>query len=157
MAMQEPLHQPESHHPSEQWHASAHDPSPEHIERSEHIVTQAAAPVEMPPSPATDAPVSSDAPTEIIKDPELITIENILAEHMDDFFKSLSRQQQQEFKETGEMTAVRIRTIIHQSVYRIKDIVSLIVQWLRTLPGINRFFLEQEAKIKADKIISIYK
>jgi hypothetical protein len=31
------------------------------------------------------------------------------------------------------------------------------LQWLKLLPGVNRFFLEQEAKIKTDRIIHLKK
>ena len=36
-----------------------------------------------------------------------------------------------------------------------KKIFQLILEWLKLLPGINRFFLEQEAKIKTDRIIHL--
>ena len=38
---------------------------------------------------------------------------------------------------------------------KVKKILKLILEWLRILPGINRFFLEQEAKIKTDRIIQL--
>lgn len=94
--------------------------------------------------------------TQGVSDPELRSIETILAEGMEEFFLSLPPQQQLSFKATGEATAVKIRDLIHRGSYRVKDIVQLIVNWLKSLPGINKFFLEQEAKIKADKIVDRY-
>jgi hypothetical protein len=35
----------------------------------------------------------------------------------------------------------------------VKKILALIRDWLKLIPGVNRFFLEQEAKIKTDKIL----
>ena len=32
--------------------------------------------------------------------------------------------------------------------------MSLIREWLKVIPGINKFFLEQTVKIKTDKIIN---
>jgi hypothetical protein len=90
------------------------------------------------------------------KDPELLAIELILAEGLEHFFISLNRQKQLDFKAAGEATAQKIKQLIHRGRYRIKDIISLIIIWLTTLPGINKFFLEQEAKIKADRIIHYY-
>jgi len=29
------------------------------------------------------------------------------------------------------------------------------LDWLKILPGVNKFFLEQEAKIKTDKILAL--
>ena len=89
-------------------------------------------------------------------DPEVREIENILAENMGNFFLSLSQEKQLEFKSAGEETAQKIQRALHTKATRIKDIVSLIINWLKTLPGINKFFLEQEAKIKADKIMKRY-
>ena len=34
-----------------------------------------------------------------------------------------------------------------------KKILKAIVGWLKMIPGVNKFFLEQEAKIKTDKIL----
>jgi hypothetical protein len=33
--------------------------------------------------------------------------------------------------------------------------VDVIKRWLSIIPGINKFFLEQDAKIKAEKIIKL--
>ena len=38
---------------------------------------------------------------------------------------------------------------------KIKKIFELLLQWLKLLPGVNKFFLEQEAKIKVDQIMSL--
>ena len=91
------------------------------------------------------------------KDPELKAIEDILAEGLEEFFLNLPPSDQQSFKRTGEETAQKIRIVIRKKTSRIKDIVALIAKWLKALPGINRFFLEQEAKIKADKIVQRFR
>ncbi len=91
------------------------------------------------------------------KDQELVGIESILAEGLEGFFLSLSKPQQLEFKRIGEETALKIKETLHRKAMQIKDIVLLIINWLKTLPGINKFFLEQEAKIKADKIVSQFR
>ena len=36
-------------------------------------------------------------------------------------------------------------------------IIDVIKKWLSIIPGINKFFLEQEAKIKTDKIMELKK
>ena len=38
---------------------------------------------------------------------------------------------------------------------KIKKIFSLLLAWLRMLPGVGVFFLEQDANIKADKILAL--
>lgn len=90
-----------------------------------------------------------------MKDEVVIKIEKILEEGMNDSFQRLSPIAQQEFKLKGEQTASQIRDLLKDSHVKIKKILRLILDWLRMLPGINHFFLEQEAKIKTDKIISL--
>jgi len=54
-----------------------------------------------------------------------------------------------------EQTAFKIRELMRGAHVKIKKIFRLIIEWLRMLPGVNIFFLEQEAKIKADKILAL--
>lgn len=90
-----------------------------------------------------------------VRDSITVQIEHIMEEGLQEAYKELSTIEQQEFKIKGEETAWQIRTLLNQAKIKIKKIFKLLVEWLRMLPGINRFFLEQEAKIKVDKIISL--
>ncbi len=90
-----------------------------------------------------------------VKDETIIKIEKILEEGMNDSFQRLSPVAQQEFKLKGEQTATQIRDLLKDTHVKVKKVLRLILDWLRMLPGINHFFLEQEAKIKTDKIISL--
>ena len=40
---------------------------------------------------------------------------------------------------------------------KVKRVLELIYEWLKTIPGVNKFFLEQEAKIKTDEIMELEK
>lgn len=82
-------------------------------------------------------------------------IENILEENMEEMFLSLNPDQQRQFKLAGERTAQEVNQLLESAKLNIKKIISLIKQWLAVIPGINKFFLEQEAKIKADEIIKL--
>lgn len=90
-----------------------------------------------------------------IKDEATIQIEHIMEEGLADTYQELTIIQQQEFKIKGEATAWQIRNLLKEAHVKIKKIFRLLVEWLQLLPGINRFFLEQEAKIKADKIMGL--
>ncbi len=96
-------------------------------------------------------------PTQIpqVRDEITIKVENILEEGLKDVFKELSPVERQKFKIQGEETAFKIRDLLKSTHLKVKNIFQLILEWLKMLPGINRFFLEQEAKIKADKIITL--
>jgi len=91
------------------------------------------------------------------KDVAVIKIEKIMEEDLGDIYQTLSPIAKQEFKIKGEEAAGKIWELMRTTHVKAKKIFQLIVQWLKFLPGINKFFLEQEAKIKTDKILSIKK
>lgn len=98
------------------------------------------------PRPAIPTPV---------KDAVMVKIEKIMEEGLNDSFQRLSPVAKQEFKLKGEQAASQIRELLKSTHVKVKKILRLILDWLRILPGVNHFFLEQEAKIKTDKIIAL--
>lgn len=84
-------------------------------------------------------------------------IDSILSEGLNDVFLEMNQRQQQIFKEEGEKTATKINIILSSAKVKLKSIINLIKIWLKLIPKINSHFLEQEAKIKADKIIKLKK
>ena len=72
-----------------------------------------------------------------------------------DMYLSMSPDKQMEFKEKGEVTATKIREIVSSAKVNAKKVFHLIRDWLKIIPGVNRFFLEQEAKLKTDKILFV--
>lgn len=82
-------------------------------------------------------------------------IDDILSEGLHDIFMNMAPAQQQAFKNKGEETVVKINELLSKTKVQIGKIISLIRDWLKMVPGINQFFLEQEVKIKADKIIKL--
>ena len=92
-----------------------------------------------------------------VRDAITVRIEKIMEDGLADAYRELTPIQQQEFKIKGEETAFKIRDLLKSAHLQVKKIFRLILEWLKMLPGINRFFLEQEAKIKTDKIIALKK
>ena len=43
--------------------------------------------------------------------------------------------------------------LLGQVKVKIDQIVSVIRRWLMIIPGVNKFFIEQESKIKAQKLL----
>lgn len=82
-------------------------------------------------------------------------IDSILSDGLHDIFLQLDPVKQQEFKKAGEETVVKINTLMQKAKFKVDKIIDLIRKWLQLIPGVNRFFLEQEAKIKADRIIKL--
>ncbi|MBU0636729.1 MAG: hypothetical protein ABH818_00760 [Patescibacteria group bacterium] len=80
-------------------------------------------------------------------------IEKILESGLEKAYNDLPNDKKEKFKIIGEQTAAKINLLLNKAKIKIKDIINLIKQWLLFIPGINKYFLEQEAKIKANKII----
>lgn len=80
-------------------------------------------------------------------------IEDVLAEGLSEYYESLTPGQRKAFKAEGERAASAIETLLKKAHVKVIEIVRIIKRWLSLIPGINQFFIEQESKIKADKLI----
>lgn len=109
-----------------------------------------------PPEPTPVAHVPLPAIPSRPVDEVARRVEKILEEDLSDAFGRLSPLAQQEFKLKGEQASKKIRELLRSTHLKVKKIFHLIFEWLRLLPGINHFFLEQEAKIKTDRIIQLH-
>ena len=84
------------------------------------------------------------------------SIESVLEEDLGDLYTQMDPQYQQAFKVKGEETAKAVfQIVMYESKIKVKKIVDLIRRWLTIIPGINKYFLEQEVKIKTDKILAL--
>lgn len=115
-------------------------------------------PAQAPPSDKTKVPAPPAAPSPAA--PALLAplareIENVLQEGLVDIYRGLTPSQQADFKRRGEATAQKISTLLNRVKVKIREILRLIRDWLKTVPGINKYFVEQTAKIKAEKIIKL--
>ncbi|MFH1193902.1 MAG: hypothetical protein V1661_02825 [bacterium] len=108
-------------------------------------------PVPAPPIAPSSQPAISD------KDEELLMIENILSEDVLPIYSQLSDARKQVFKQKGEETALKIKIMLKQAKIRAHEVFELIKKWLQMLPKISTLFLEQEAKIKTDKVLQLKK
>lgn len=88
----------------------------------------------------------------IIKDPRVKEIEDILSAGLGEYYTTLNPVEQKKFKESGEETAKEVHSLLQMTIVKIEEIIGVIKKWLQTVPGLNKFFVEQSAKIKADKI-----
>ena len=103
----------------------------------------------MPPFPATALPPV--APEKI----QLKDIERILSEDLEEIYGQLPPAKQQEFKLAGEATARKIKELLERTKVKVKKIAKLVWRWLKIIPGVNKFFLEKESKIKTDNILRL--
>ncbi len=82
-------------------------------------------------------------------------IDKILSEGMSNIFLNLPENKQQEFKREGERTVVKINEMMQKAKVKVNKIINLIKHWLKIIPNTNKYYLEQEAKIKTDKLLKL--
>ncbi len=110
-----------------------------------------------PTSAPAPAPVPARPPTPSVsgKPAELVAIESVLSENLGDLYQQLDPATQERFKTKGEETATKIELLFQSAKASAKKVLDLIRSWLSIIPGVNKFFLEQEAKIKTDKVMAL--
>lgn len=87
--------------------------------------------------------------------PLLKEVESILEEDLGEVYHKMSPAAQAAFRQSGEETASRIIVLLRTVRHHTTRVYRLIAHWLKQIPGVNRFFLVQEAKLKTDKIIEL--
>ena len=80
-------------------------------------------------------------------------IDDILEEGLADIYLNMSPSEQSRFKIKGEETTKNIVSLLSKTKVKIRKIVQAIIEWLKMISGVNRFFIKQTAKIKTDKIL----
>ncbi len=108
--------------------------------------------VSVPVTTAPAQPVLTEERIQLRKD-----IERVLEEDLGDIYLSLQPQSRKQFKAEGERIAGKIEQLLSHVKVKLVEVVRLIRAWLMLLPGVNAFFIEQEAKIKAEKILALKK
>jgi len=100
--------------------------------------------------PAPTAPLAHFTPAE----KEYKAVEGILEENLQQLYLDMPVEDRQRFKNAGEATADKIIALVRENGKNIVwKIIRLIADWLSMIPNIKKFYIEQEAKIKADKIL----
>ena len=107
-------------------------------------------PVMLPPA----APAARPAPSSL-KSEALRNIESVMEADLAEVYKTMPPDVKQEFRKKGEETATQIEKMLYQVKVHSKKIFQLLFIWLRIIPGVNKFFLEQEAKLKTDEIMRL--
>ena len=82
-------------------------------------------------------------------------IEKTLEKGLEKTFGEMPPDLQIQFKTKGEEAAQKIRGMLARAKEMARNILELIKSWLGLIPGVSKYFLEQEAKIKTDEILKI--
>ncbi len=135
---------------------------------------EASAVVEVPKTPEVQSPAPEQPVEQVIQEPIVQKtpvdvnplpvettskikkeIEAVLEEDVKELYLAMNPSDQQKFKAKGEETTAKINEIVNSAKVNAKKIFHLIRGWLKIIPGVSKFFLEQEAKIKTDKILIV--
>ncbi|MEY4744569.1 MAG: hypothetical protein RL272_514 [Candidatus Parcubacteria bacterium] len=109
-----------------------------------------------PAPPASVAAKRPEAPPEA-KDKYRVRVERALEQNLWDLYFALPQGVREKFKEEGETAAAALRAAIETKRVRPSTVLHAVNRWLKTIPKVNPYFLEQEAKIKTDKIMELVK
>jgi len=101
--------------------------------------------------------ITTPAPTTLSMKEREKQIEKFLSGGLEEAYLKMTASEREEFRRVGEKTARDINSILTKAKVKTKKIIELIKKWLTLIPGVSRFFLEQEAKIRADKIMELKK
>ncbi len=82
-------------------------------------------------------------------------VETILEEDLGDIYQGLTPETQERFRVVGEQASRQIAQLLMDVKLQVEKIIALIRQWLRLIPGVSKFFLEQATKIKMDKLMRL--
>jgi len=106
------------------------------------------------PAPAAQAPAPRPAQQPpIAKDEVVIHVEKIMEEGLGALYATLPEDAKPIFQKKGEEVAEEVSTMVRSLKFEVSKVLRLIREWLLTIPKVNRFFLEQEAKIKTDRLV----
>lgn len=103
---------------------------------------------------AAAAPATEAAPA-VPSDEVMVEVEKILGDGLGDYVESMPEAARMRFLTKGRDVSTQIAVMVRSLKVEIRHVVTLIRDWLLTIPGVNRYFLEQEAKIKTDRIITL--
>ena len=109
----------------------------------------------------SDVPVVRDVSSAQLvtpqKDDLTMQIEGILEEGLGQLYTTLPEDAKPLFRQKGEETSHEISSFLRRAKVKASQILQLIRDWLLTIPKVNTFFLEQEAKIKTDRLLELHR
>ncbi len=105
-------------------------------------------------SVAAAAPVVEQAPV-VQEDEVVLEVEKVLEEGLGEYVEAMPEDAQKRFRVKGREVSTQIARMVRSLKIDLHQTITLIRDWLLTIPGVNRYFLEQEAKIKTDNLVTL--
>lgn len=123
-------------------------------EAKEHFLEEQAVKEDAPTS-AVPVKAQAPAPVQVRRQSDEVTVrvEEILERGLGDIYSKLPDSAKPLFKKKGEEVSGQIATMVRTFRVEASKVIRLVRDWLLTIPNVNKFFLEQEAKIKTDAVL----
>lgn len=128
--------------------------APEKITVPETLPTEKQAEIQKSQVTTPVSPPKQETPK---KSKRLKGIEDILSADLGEAYNKLDKDQKKAFKDKGEEIALNVNEMIKKGKFKVKKVWQWIRAWLKMIPGVNQFFLEQQTKIKVDKLMNYSK
>lgn len=125
--------------------ASEIRPIPE--QKQPGVSASTARPIPAPPTAVATAPAPKTSTRK--------EIEDVLSDGLSALYQSMTPDEQRKFRAAGEVAAATIEELLTTFKATARKVLDIIRSWLAMIPRVNTFFLEQESKLKADKILSV--
>lgn len=106
-------------------------------------------------TPATQATPAQEAAPPVEKDQVTQEVEKILEDGLGEYIPDMPDEAREKFIKKGGEVAGEVSGMVRSMNVQVKRVLDLIRDWLLTIPGVNRYFVEQEAKIKTDRIVDL--
>ncbi len=84
-----------------------------------------------------------------------VKYEELMADGLETAYMSMTPVQQEKFRIKGEQVAKAIEDLTVKLKLTARKVLHLLRAWLKLIPGVNKYFLEQEAKLKTDEIMKM--
>lgn len=123
---------------------------------SEAVQTQPAVQV-VAQEPAQNQAVAAPAPAVIAVPPDKVAedVQKILEDGLEEAIVTMPEDAKQRFLQKGKEIGTIVSDMVRHYKVEVKRVLSMLKEWLTAIPGINKFFLEKEAKIKTDRILEL--
>lgn len=136
-------------------------PTPEvqkQVEQQQPAPAEQQRPVEVPRPGASAQTQTQAAPAPAPqavqpKTPVRQNIESVLSSGLTEVYQGMTPEEQQQFRVAGEEAASTIEQLMTGFKATARVVLDVIRNWLMMIPRVNKYFLEQESKIKTDQII----
>lgn len=110
---------------------------------------------ESAPTQSSGTVAATNAYPAASKDETTVNVERVMEEGLGQTYSKLSEKDKIRFKQEGERVVREVSGMIRSLKVQADRVLKLIRKWLSIIPGVNKWFMAQEAKIKTDRLVAL--